>query len=138
RHAEADWVTRVAFPAGQVYDNLPRAFRDDIGDGVPQQGTLANRAHGHLEFLISHTARVENGEVILERVDGAYNDTPFWIVQTSEDICEDHGDIYNDRFVGLVKQITELNRLYDSGVETWIRQARPSIEAVPTTDRGHR
>ncbi|MEM6332649.1 MAG: hypothetical protein AAF823_04850 [Planctomycetota bacterium] len=135
--SEADWVTRVAYPAGQMYENMSRAFRDDIDDGVPSQSTLSNHAHGHLKFLISHRARVDNGEVILEPVEGAYNDTPFWIVQASQDICKDHGDIYNERFVGLVRQITELNRLYDSNVETWIRPSRPSIDAPPNKDREH-
>jgi len=110
--SQADWVTRVAYPAGQVYDNMWHAFRDDLGDGLPTQGQLANRAHGHLGFLVSHRAHIEDGRVVIEPVPDAYNDTPFWIVQTSPEICKDHGDIYNDRFLSLVQQITEFTGLY--------------------------
>lgn len=120
--SEADWVTRVAYPAGQIYDNLPRSFRKDLGDGLPSQRSLANHAHGHMDFLVSHRAVLVDGEVVIERIPDAYNDTPFWIVQTSRDICKSHGDIYNEHFVALVKEITTLNALYDVGVETWLRQ----------------
>ncbi|MEM1071614.1 MAG: hypothetical protein AAGB48_06560 [Planctomycetota bacterium] len=130
--SEADWVTRVAYPAGQIYDNLPRAFRDDLGEGLPSQGRFSNRAHGHLDFLISHRAEVVDGRVVLEAVPGAYNDTPFWIVQTTAEICKDHGDIYNERFLELVEQITKLNRLYESGVETWIRQDHSMLHSPDT------
>ncbi|MEL6498981.1 MAG: hypothetical protein AAFZ67_02595 [Planctomycetota bacterium] len=121
--SEADWVTRVAYPAGQIYDNLPRAFRDSLGDGIPSQGRLANRAHGHIDFLVSHRAELVDGEVVLEAVPDAYNDTPFWIVRVSPEICRDHGDIYNEHFLGLIKSMTQLNGLYDAGVETWIQRA---------------
>ncbi|MEM9914103.1 MAG: hypothetical protein AAF911_04000 [Planctomycetota bacterium] len=125
--SEADWVTRVAYPAGQRVENNARAFRRDMGDGLPPQSEMANRAHGHLDFLISHRARLKDGEIVLERVPGAYNDTPFWIVQTSEEICRNHSDIYNPDFIHLVEQITKMNRLYDTGIQTWITQDRASL-----------
>lgn len=120
--SEADWVTRIAFPAGQIFDNRSRNFRRNLGQGVPSQGVLANRAHGHLEFLISHRARLENGEVIIERVTDAYNNTPFWVVQASREICRSHGDIYNPDFLRLVEQLTKLNKLYATGIQTWMIQ----------------
>ena len=121
--SEADWVTGVAYPAGQILDNLPRSFRDDLGDEIPSQGRLANSAHGHMDFLVSHRARMVDGKVVIEPVPGAYNDTPFWIIQTSGAISRNHGDIRNERFLDLVEQVTKLNRLYETGLETWIIQA---------------
>ncbi|MEM9373815.1 MAG: hypothetical protein AAGA55_09240 [Planctomycetota bacterium] len=120
--SESDWVTRVAYPAGQIVDHITQSFRDDLGDGLPPQGTMANRAHGHLDFLISHRARLENGRVVLEAIPDAYNDTPFWIIQTSSEICDGHSDIYNPDYLSLVEQIAKMNRLYETGIETWIRQ----------------
>lgn len=120
--SEADWVTGLAYPAGQILDNFARSFRDDLGADVPRQGKLANRAHGHMDFLVSHHARVEDDRVVIEPIPGAYNDTPFWIIQTTGEICRDHGDIYNDRFLELVEQVTKLNRLYETDLETWISQ----------------
>jgi len=120
--SEADWVTRVAYRGGQILGNLSNDFRSDIGEGVPSQGDLANRATGHTDFLTSHRAWVEDGEVQIEAVPGAYNDTPYWVVQVTADICKDHGDIHNPRFVDLLAKLTELNEFYDTTVETWLRQ----------------
>ena len=123
--SEADDVTRVAYRAGQIVDHFGTAFRSDLGEGVPSQGALANRAHGHSEFLISHRAWVEDGEVRLERVPGAFNDTPFWIVSVTKDISADHGDIRNPRMRQLTDQIYLLNRSYDTTVQTVVRTTNP-------------
>ncbi|MEM6391893.1 MAG: hypothetical protein AAF797_03895 [Planctomycetota bacterium] len=117
---EADWATRVAFPAGQMVQHLSESFRRDLGEGLPSQAALANRAHGHLDFLISHKARLDGDEIVLDRIPGAYNTTPFWIVQTSPDISRDHRDIYNPVFLRLVERITKLNSLYDTSVRVWV------------------
>jgi len=119
--SKADWVTRVAYQAGQRFENRSRAFRD-LGEGLPPQAEMANRAHGHLDFLVSHRAHIQDGEIVIEKIPDAYNNTPFWIVQTSEELCRDHGDIYNSKFQRLVEKITKLNRLYDTSVQTWITQ----------------
>lgn len=118
--SEADWVTRIAFPAGQIVGNLPRAVRPSLGEGVPSQGAMLNSAHGHLDFLISHRAFLQDGEIVIEPVPDAYNTTPFWIISVTADLCRDHSDIYNPRFLELVEAITKLNALYDTDVETWI------------------
>ncbi|MGD1916738.1 MAG: hypothetical protein ACFCBV_11200 [Phycisphaerales bacterium] len=134
--SEADWVTGLAYPAGQIVDNLTRSFRDDLGAQIPSQGKLANRAHGHMDFLVSHRARMHEGRVVIEPVPGAYNDTPFWIIQTTKEICRDHGDIYNERFLKLVEQVTKLNRLYETDLQTWIAQTHPltTLHAGPRTE----
>ena len=136
--SEADWVTRVAYPAGQIYDNLYRSFRDDVAEDVPGQGRLANRAHGHLDALISHRAELVDGRVVVQAIPDAYNDTPFWIVQTSAEICRDHGDIYNEHFVELMEQVTKMNGLYDVERETWITQEHPVTAVRSESSRGSR
>ncbi|MEL6796622.1 MAG: hypothetical protein AAFO89_07325, partial [Planctomycetota bacterium] len=136
--SEADWVTRVAYPAGQIYDNLYRSFRDDVAEDVPGQGRLANRAHGHLDALISHRAELVDGRVVVQAIPDAYNDTPFWIVQTSAEICRDHGDIYNEHFVEPMEQVTKMNGLYDVERETWITQEHPVTAVRSESSRGSR
>ncbi|MEO0512662.1 MAG: hypothetical protein AAF108_07170 [Planctomycetota bacterium] len=123
--SEADWVTRLAYSAGQIVGHRSTNFRSTLGEGTPSQGYLATRALGHVDHLISHRAWVEDGEVKLERVPGAYNDTPYWIVQVSEEICRDHGDIFNDRYNELYRRILHLNRIFEPEVQTWVRR-RPA------------
>ena len=104
-----------------MLDHVGTLFRQELGGGIPGQAALAERAHGQMDFLISHRASMRDGRIVLEAVPGAYNDTPFWIIQTSSDLCQDHGDIRNDRFLALVRELAELNRLYEPGIRTWMR-----------------
>lgn len=129
--SEADWVTSLAYPAGQILGHRSTNFRSDLGNDTPKQSYLATRALGHIDHLISHRAWVEDGEIKLERVPGAYNDTPYWIVQVSADICKDHGDIFNDRYNALYRRILHLNRIFETGVQTWVRQDRPGSVGAP-------
>ncbi|MEM1013023.1 MAG: hypothetical protein AAGI46_12480 [Planctomycetota bacterium] len=118
--SEADTATRVAYPFGQIVNNLLLPFQDSLGEGLPPQSQLANRAHGHIDFLVSHRAKAEDGKLILTGRPDAFNDTPFWIIRTDNRISADHGDIYNPRFLRLVSSIAELNDIYDTQLSTWI------------------
>lgn len=118
--SEADRATGAAYPFGRTVSSLFTAFRTDHEDPQPSQRYLATHAEGHIDYLISHRAWVENDNVVLERVPEAYNDTPFWIIQVSSEISQDHGDTRNPMLNKLIDQITEMNQLYESGVETWI------------------
>ncbi|MEM1167437.1 MAG: hypothetical protein AAGI30_14250 [Planctomycetota bacterium] len=118
--SETDSATGVSYPLGQFVGNWNRAFRHDHTPPQPSQRYLATHAEGHVDYLVSHRARVENGEVVLEPVPGAYNDTPFWIIQVTPDISKDHGDIRNPRFGELVRKIYRLNRLYETDIQTWV------------------
>ncbi|MEM1185901.1 MAG: hypothetical protein AAGI53_12985 [Planctomycetota bacterium] len=137
--SEADWVTRIAYPAGQIVGHRSTNFRSDLGGNTPAQGYLATRALGHVDHLISHRAWIEDGEVKLERVPGAYNDTPYWIVQVSEEICRDHGDIFNNRYNELYRRILHLNRIFEPEVQTWVRRRpdKPLDETPPMSMEGH-
>ena len=97
------------------------ATRKDHAEDEPSQWRLVTRAQGHLDHLVSHTARVEEGRVVIEAVPDAFNTTPFWVIRASRDISRSHGDIYNRYFIDLVQEVTQLNRVYDSSVQTWIR-----------------
>ena len=72
--SNADWVTRVAYPAGQIIGNLLHSLRDKVGEGVPSQVHLANRAHGHLDALSSHRAELIDGQVVIRAIPDAFND----------------------------------------------------------------
>jgi len=123
--SKADWVTRLAFAGGEIVSNTNSAFRTFLGKGKPSQKTMANNAHGHLKYLVSHRAWIEDGELKLERIPNAYNDTPFWIISVSRDISDSHGDIHNPRFAKLIERLVHLNRLYDTEVQTWVVSKTP-------------
>lgn len=119
--SEADWVTGLAYPLGRIIGRATAATRDDHPFGQPSQWHLATRAQGHVDWLVSHRAYVEDDQVVVEPIEGAWNTTPFWVIRTSREICKDHGDIHNPRFVELLERVTQLNRFYDSSVTTWVR-----------------
>lgn len=112
--SEADSATGSAFRFGQTVEGLFRAYRPAGTDGRPGQRYLATRAEGHIDYITSHRAWLEDGEIMLERVPDAYNDTPFWVVRVSADISKDHGDVRNPVFTELIRRIFRLNRLYET------------------------
>ncbi|MEO1130834.1 MAG: hypothetical protein AAFX05_14165 [Planctomycetota bacterium] len=122
--SEADSATKTAYPFGRTVSSLFTAFRNDHDAGVPSQKHLARHAEGHVEYLVSHRARVEDGEVILERIPGAYNDTPFWVIQVTRDISRDHSDTRNPVLGRLIAQIVDLNQIYETDVQTWMTTPR--------------
>lgn len=119
--SEADTATRNAYRFGRVISNLFTPYRTDHAEGEPSQRRLATTAEGHLDYIISHRAFLDDeGELVLERVEDAYNDTPFWIIQVTGDIVADHNDLRNPNFGKLVGQISDLNSLFRSDFQTWI------------------
>ncbi|GAB5495048.1 MAG: hypothetical protein Phyf2KO_01280 [Phycisphaerales bacterium] len=118
--SEADRATSFAYPLGRWIDTVGLAFRGKVVEGGPSQRYLATHSEGHVDFLHSHRAWVDDGELQFERVPDAYNDTPFWIVQVSKDVMKDHGDLNNPVVNELVERILLLNRLYETDLDTWI------------------
>lgn len=118
--SEADRATGKAYPLGRTVSSVFATFRTDHVPPLPSQRYLATHAEGHVDFLVSHQAWMEDGEVVFDRVPGAYNDTPFWIIQVSGDICRDHGDTRNPMLARLIDEISRLNRLYDADVQAWM------------------
>ena len=122
--SEADWVTRVAYPFGQWLDRKRIDKREFKQDGWPSQSELSSRATGHLPFLASHRAYVQDGEVVLERIEGAWNNTPYWCVTVTEEIGRNHGDSYNPLFQKVLFQLADPEHLYDTSVRTWLRTTK--------------
>jgi pimeloyl-ACP methyl ester carboxylesterase len=118
--SEADTATGRAYPFGRTVTNLFTPFRRDTPDGQPSQRHLATRAEGHVDYLISHRARVEDGAVVLERVPDAFNDTPFWVIQASPEISRDHNDVNNPLYGQLIQQLIDLNQVYRPDLQTWL------------------
>ncbi|WP_428389260.1 hypothetical protein [Mucisphaera sp.] len=118
--SEADRATGIAYPFGRSFSTVFTEFRNDHEEGEPSQRHLSLHAEGHVDYLVSHRAYVENGEVVLERVEGAYNDTPFWVIRVTKDICADHNDTRNPMLGRLIEQVSGLNSLYESDVSTWL------------------
>lgn len=129
--SEADRATGSAYPFGRTVGTLFTAFRSDHEDPQPSQRHLVTHAEGHVDYLVSHRARVEDGKVILERVPDAFNDTPFWVVQVTSEISADHNDTRNPMMAELIAQISRLNGLYETDVEVWMRVG-PADESVPS------
>ncbi len=118
--SETDKATGNAYPFGRSVTSVFTTFRKDHGADEPSQRHLATHTEGHVDYLVSHTARVENGKVVLDRVANAYNDTPFWIVRVTSDISKDHSDTRNPVLGGLIREIGTMNRLYNTDVQTWM------------------
>ena len=127
--SQADKATSAAYAAGRSLGMLVVPFRGSLGDGEPSQRRLATRAEGHVDFIASHRARMEGDTVLLEPIAGAYNTTPYWIVQVTADVCASHSDLNNPNLGQLIEQILELNRVYDTAVQTWVAPAEPG--AIP-------
>lgn len=124
--SEADTATKNAYALGQSLDLANTAFQPRKDKSVPSQRYLATHAEGHIDYLISHRAWMENGELKLERVEDAWNDTPFWIIQVSKEISTNHDDVGNPNLGQLLNEISELNGVYDADIQTWlIRGDRP-------------
>jgi len=116
--SDVDSATGSTYQFGRTVSSLFTTFRNDQGDSRPNQRFLARRAEGHVEYLISHRAWVEDGEIVIQRVPGAFNDTPFWIIQVTKDISKDHKDVHNPVFAKLVEHLSQLNRLFEADVHT--------------------
>jgi hypothetical protein len=134
--SETDDATGVAYPLGRSVGSLFTAFRDDHASDEPSQRYLATHAEGHIDYLVSHRANVVDGEVVIERVPDAFNDTPFWIIRASREISRDHNDINNPLYGRLVAKLIELNDVYRTDLETWmIKQAALNVREDAISQR---
>lgn len=118
--SEADAATSMAYPFGRRLSSLLLRFRGKGADGRPGQRHLLTHTEGHVDYLVSHRARLVDGEVRIEPVPDRFNTTPFWIVRTSAEICADHSDLANPRFRELIAKLRGLNRADELGVRTWL------------------
>jgi pimeloyl-ACP methyl ester carboxylesterase len=112
--SEADTATGIAYPLARSLSSMFTAFRSDHEEPQPSQRYLVTRAEGHVDYLVSHKAWIEDGKIILERVPNAFNNTPFWVVSVSKEISKNHGDTGNPLLSELTHRISAMNRLYDT------------------------
>jgi hypothetical protein len=113
--SEADTATGRAFPFGQGIVRLFRSYRTSASPDAPSQGWLAAHTDGHTDFLLSHRASVRDGRVVLDEIPARYNDTPFWVIRTTAEICANHGDIANPRMNELIGLLLETCETYTGG-----------------------
>lgn len=118
--SEANTATSRAYPFGRTIASFGTSFRRDQATGHPTQRYLATHTLGHVDHLTSHRAYLHHGEVILERIPGAINDTPFWVIEVSKDISKDHGDVDNPIYGKLIEQLIELNEVYRTDIDSWL------------------
>ena len=127
--SESDSATKRAFPFGQWFVRIFRSYRKDAPPGEPSQGWLASHTDGHTDFLLSHRAAIEDSRVVLRDVEGRYNDTPYWVIRVTPDICANHGDIANPRLNELIQQLLDLRETYTVGFRPRLASTPPPLPA---------
>lgn len=70
---------------------LAMAMRDCVDNGAPAADYLGNER----PLMISITS-------VGDTATGPFNDTPYWIFQVPKEIIDDHGQILQSNFVGLL------------------------------------
>lgn len=118
--SEADGATRTAYSAGRSVANALGAFQPAADENNPGQRYLVTHAEGHIDTLLSHRAYLVENELVLEKIPDSYNDTPYWIVRVTPEICADHSDLSNPNLSRLLDRLYELNGAYDVGVRPYI------------------
>lgn len=110
---EADRATGFSFPLGVGMTVPFGAYRKYADPRLPSQRHLAMHTDGHVDRLVSHTADVVDGKVVLTEVPNRYNDTPYWVIRVSKAVCGSHGDIGNRHLNALLVELTRLREVYD-------------------------
>jgi pimeloyl-ACP methyl ester carboxylesterase len=129
--SEADGATKRAFPFGQSFVRLFRSYRKNDAPGRPEQAWLAAHTDGHTDMLLSHRASVVDGQVRIEPVPDRYNDTPYWVIRTTAEICAHHSDINNPRMNELILQLLALRNAYTAACRIRLVAGNPLGNALP-------
>ena len=125
--SEVDSATRRAFPFGQSFVRLFRTYRENAPPGQPSQAWLAAHTDGHTDYLLSHRAAVVGGKVVLTEVPGRYNDTPYWVIRVTSEICANHGDLANHRLNELIEMLLTMNETYAAGTRPRLISSPPPL-----------
>ena len=98
-----DAACRAACPAPEVKDRVYRkttlkALDDRLAVERAHMAGILERGVGSQEYLC--------GQLKLTATDHwTPKDNPFWVVSTSSDIMDGHNDIFNNYFVGFIRQV---------------------------------
>ncbi len=112
-NSEADLVNRVSFPLGMSINSLFLRYRKDKEPGQPSQRTLGIRAAGHEPSLVSHSAAIIDGELVLKTHDGHQDGEAIWVIRASEEISSGHSDISNPWFSKLITELMVRNQVFE-------------------------
>ena len=126
-NSEADLVNRVSFPLGMWINALFLRYRTETTPGEPSQRTLGIRAAGHQPSLISHTADIVDGRLVLTTREGHRDDAPYWVIQVTKEISSGHSDVTNSRLRSLVHSLMERNRVLDPDVQLALQTVESEV-----------
>lgn len=129
--SEADSATGFVYPIGKGLVELGTAFRRDNAEGTPSQSHLVTHTEGHVDHLVSHRADVVDGKVRLEPIEGAWNDTPFWVIRTSGEIIPEHSDFSPAAFDDLITELRSRADLFNTSTQTWVYANPPAVSDIP-------
>jgi hypothetical protein len=115
--SESDAVTRWMVPLAMNLNSVFLRFRGYPDSSVPSQRRLGVRTAGHVPWLFSHTVTVRDDQVVLTKVPGRWNDTPFWVFQLPAEVSGGHGDISSPLWGRLMFDLMERNEVFDPELE---------------------
>jgi len=117
-----DLATKLAFPVGQFFVNLPKAFRQYPDANLPRQKDLSSRTAGHVTHF--HNFEVKPGSDITSdrKIPGlsfkggqqeyhivlkekGYKPLPFWLMQVPKEIVPDHSNIFTEPFENMLSTL---------------------------------
>ena len=116
-NSEADLVNRISFPLGMWVNGLFLRYRRDSLPGVPSQRTLGIRAAGHEPTLVSHTAEIVDGELVLKTCEGHSDELPYWVIRVSDEISSGHSDVTNPWVNTLITDLMDRNHVFDPDIQ---------------------
>ncbi|MEM9291068.1 MAG: hypothetical protein AAGD01_05260 [Acidobacteriota bacterium] len=127
--SESDAITRVAYPVASLWGVLTQRFRDygpEFCSPIVSQRRIYTQTAGHSTVLHSHRVTVgpvkpkapaieeewngfsaasEDLRVHVQRREGAYNDTPYWIFRVPSEVMDGHSDTWNPNLSALIEGI---------------------------------
>jgi len=85
------------------------AFQTNIADTTKPEAFVLEERRYHSTYRIGPIA-------------GAVNKTPYWVMKVPKRIIKDHGDIFNQRFTGLVGALFHITEMTQSGTRKDLRR----------------
>jgi len=119
-----DLATKWAFPIGQFFVNLFKAFRPytDPPPDLPSQRYLHSHTAGHITYFHNFEVQPISGRDIYEEKlefsfkngqrkyqivpkDNGRNRLPFWLMQAPKEVVPDHSNIFTEAFENMLSAL---------------------------------
>lgn len=119
-----DLATKYAFPLGQFWVNIPKAFRDYINPpkGLPSQRYLNSHTAGHIPYFHNFELKpIQGREIDRDKLEFSFQEgqrkfqivpkpsehasLPFWLMQVPKEIVPNHSDIFTEAFEGMLSSL---------------------------------